>query len=264
MESRDQDGLTPLHEACSMGNLRVARALLQCGADPDSSSENGRRPLHNAVESGHVEVVRLLLSYGADASLPTCTGLTPLELARSPIMVELLRGFLSDMAGESIDGSPVLPWHFAGTVSFMDPEENGFDVLADAPHSAESTLSQMDEAAKLPTYRLTVPALHLADETDQTTPDCVLLDDVLLRTRLTADEFRQRFPGVEVLSLPGHDLQSKTPATWLEDQSPAASIANSAAPSDRASSFSTSVPVQVIRLDATLRGILGLQSPVLR
>ncbi|CAN7997478.1 unnamed protein product [Ixodes hexagonus] len=265
VESRDKNGVTPLHEAASRGRLRVARALLQCGADPDSAAINGRRPLHDAVENGHVEVVRLLLSYGADASLPTSTGLTPLELARSPVMVELLRGFLSDMAGESIDGSPVLPWHFGGTASFMDADDSGFDVLADAPSedSMDDSLFKLSRPTPLPAFRLAEPPTAFPALFETTGSDFIRFEEVLYRTHLTADEFRQRFPGVEVFVSPSHDVDSKPLAAdpWLNNQGsvvpPMAEVSHLLSPA-------IPTPVQVVRLDATLRSILGLHSASLR
>lgn len=266
MESRDKNGVTPLHEAASRGRLRVARALLQCGADPDSAALNGRRPLHDAVENGHVEVVRLLLSYGADASLSTSTGLTPLELARSPVMVELLRGFLSDMAGESIDGSPVLPWHFPGTVSFMDADDSGFDVLADAPSedSMDDSLFKMSRPTPLPAFRLAEPPTPFPALFEPTGSDFIRFEDVLFRTHLSAEEFRQRFPGVEVFLSPSHDADTKPLADpWLSDQALPTVLPPMAEVSHLLPS-ATPTPVQVVRLDATLRSILGLHSATLR
>lgn len=266
VESCDLSGQTPLHEAALRGHLRVGRALLQCGADPNACAHNGRRPLHDAVEKGHVEMVRLLLSYGADATLTTGSGLAPLELARSPIMVELLRGFLSDMAGESIDGSPVLPWHFPGTASFFDPKDNGFDILAGAPaeDSGDDMLFQVSESAQIATYRLSP---HLAGTVDPSCCECVRLDDVLQRLRISADEFRQRFPAVEVLLLPAHELRAKTTTPWLDDGAATSSVGGATAHEPTPTSGEDSSPqpaVQALRFDATVRSILGLHNTVLR
>lgn len=260
VESCDVNGQTPLHEAASRGHLRVGRALLQCGADPNACAHNGRRPIHDAVEKGHVEMVRLLLSYGADATLTTGSGLSPLELARSPIMVELLRGFLSDMAGESIDGSPVLAWHFAGTASFMDPKDTGFDILAGAPaeDSGDDMLFQVSESAQIATYRLSP---HLAGTSEQSCSECVRLDDVLQRLRISAEEFRQRFPAVEILALAPHELRAKTTTPWLDAETAAESSGTADASSPPSPPAS---PVQALRFDATVRSILGLHNPIPR
>lgn len=271
VESCDLSGQTALHEAASRGHLRVGRALLQCGADPNASADNGRRPLHDAVEKGHVEMVRLLLSYGADATLTTGSGLSPLELARSPIMVELLRGFLSDMAGESIDGSPVLPWHFAGTASFIDPKDTGFDILAGAPaeDSGDDMLfQQASEFPQIATYRLSPHLAGSAAAGFSGCCECVRLDDALQRLKITADEFQKRFPAVEVLTLPAHELRAKTTTPWLDETTgPGASSPREASPSSAAetggaasSSKAATPTVQALRFDATVRSILGVHN----
>ncbi|KAH7989031.1 hypothetical protein HPB52_024221 [Rhipicephalus sanguineus] len=241
VESCDVNGQTPLHEAASRGHLRVGRALLQCGADPNACAHNGRRPIHDAVEKGHVEMVRLLLSYGADATLTTGSG------------------FLSDMAGESIDGSPVLAWHFAGTASFMDPKDTGFDILAGAPaeDSGDDMLFQVSESAQIATYRLSP---HLAGTSEQSCSECVRLDDVLQRLRISAEEFRQRFPAVEILALAPHELRAKTTTPWLD-----AEMAESSGTPEASSPPSPPAsPVQALRFDATVRSILGLHNPIPR
>ncbi|KAH6940139.1 hypothetical protein HPB50_025368 [Hyalomma asiaticum] len=273
VESCDVNGQTPLHEAASRGHLRVGRALLQCGADPNACAHNGRRPIHDAVEKGHVEMVRLLLSYGADATLTTGSGLSPLELARSPIMVELLRGFLSDMAGESIDGSPVLAWHFAGTASFMG---SGREESASRRRRRRRNVSSRpdDPNDRIMTAFAPAPlALPSARFVGSSTlwsrvwicSECVRLDDVLQRLRISAEEFRQRFPAVEVLVLPAHELRAKTTTPWLDAETSAAE--SSGAPDAATSSSAPSSPVstvQALRFDATVRSILGLHNPIPR
>lgn len=246
VDARDNAGYTPLHESCSRGHLTIARALLEYGADPNASSAGGVRPLHEAVENNHVEVVRLLLSYGADASISTYAGLTPLKLARSAVMLELLRGFLSDIAGESIDGKPVLPWHFSGTASLMDPCATGYDVLAGAPDEDDGGdfLFEVSDAPHLPTFRL---PLGLST---QTTSNCMRLSDVLQRVRMTADEFRQRYPEVEIFTFSSHEVEARV-SPWSFDMSPGSGVCSGGL-------------VDIVRLDETLRQVLGIETVALR
>lgn len=49
-------GLTPLHEACNFGWFKVAKMLIESGADVCAPSLNGQTPLHNAVICGKSEV----------------------------------------------------------------------------------------------------------------------------------------------------------------------------------------------------------------
>ncbi|MEV4002295.1 ankyrin repeat domain-containing protein [Actinomadura sp. NPDC049753] len=89
LDSRDKDGVSPLHYASRHGHLDPVRLLLEAGANPNITESYGFTPLHEAAENGHVEVVRALLTAGADPgggltkpfeSYPV--NATPLDIAR--------------------------------------------------------------------------------------------------------------------------------------------------------------------------------------
>lgn len=73
-DQKDNAGYTPLHEACSKGQIGIAKILLYYGANYSETALSGIRPLHEAIDNGHLEIVRLLLSYGADPQLTTYSG----------------------------------------------------------------------------------------------------------------------------------------------------------------------------------------------
>lgn len=73
-DQKDNAGYTPLHEACSKGQIGIAKILLYYGANYSETALSGIRPLHEAIDNGHLEIVRLLLSYGADPQLATYSG----------------------------------------------------------------------------------------------------------------------------------------------------------------------------------------------
>ncbi|MCR6663155.1 MAG: ankyrin repeat domain-containing protein [Luteimonas sp.] len=108
------DGVTPLGAACSVGNWRLARFLLERGAkaevadalpallaaagadedDPagvqlllkhkakvDTRDVDGRSALHVAAASGHAEIVAALLDAGADVQARDIHGMSPLLAA---------------------------------------------------------------------------------------------------------------------------------------------------------------------------------------
>jgi len=61
----------------------LARTLLRGGADVNSRSDDGWTPLHGAVAAGHIDDVRFLLENGADPLAKTKVNTTPLQLAVS-------------------------------------------------------------------------------------------------------------------------------------------------------------------------------------
>jgi hemoglobin len=81
---------TALHMAARRGNVRVAAALLDFGADIEARDSLGDTPLRRSVNCGKVELTALLLSRGADAHSVGSRGLTPARSARTAAMKQLL------------------------------------------------------------------------------------------------------------------------------------------------------------------------------
>ncbi|MCG8428325.1 MAG: ankyrin repeat domain-containing protein [Chromatiales bacterium] len=61
-------GFTPLLFAARQGDVRMARLLLNAGADIDGVAGNGVSPLVLATHSGHSELARFLIEQGADTN----------------------------------------------------------------------------------------------------------------------------------------------------------------------------------------------------
>uniref|UniRef100_A0A3B1K3L3 non-specific serine/threonine protein kinase n=1 Tax=Astyanax mexicanus TaxID=7994 RepID=A0A3B1K3L3_ASTMX len=81
VDGQTVDGRAPLHLASQRGQYRVARVLVDLGADVSITSACLSTPLHVAAETGHTSTSRLLLKHGADIQSRTAQGLTPLHLA---------------------------------------------------------------------------------------------------------------------------------------------------------------------------------------
>jgi len=56
-----QRGFTPLHMAAKFGKLKVARLLLEKGADANAEAKYKLTPLHVATHYGSTDVALLLL-----------------------------------------------------------------------------------------------------------------------------------------------------------------------------------------------------------
>lgn len=100
--SRNAMKVTPLHSgaACSDPSkaLAICRALLGAGADPNVRQAGGWTPLHQAASHGNGRLASLLLDRGADAAAASEDGRTPVEMARSQGHDEVVER-LEDEAG---------------------------------------------------------------------------------------------------------------------------------------------------------------------
>ncbi|XP_077380384.1 cyclin-dependent kinase 4 inhibitor D [Festucalex cinctus] len=64
-----------------MGNSKVARLLLENGADPNVHEAGGTAPVHDAARAGFVDTLQVLVEYGASVNVADHTGALPIHLA---------------------------------------------------------------------------------------------------------------------------------------------------------------------------------------
>ncbi|KAJ8280820.1 hypothetical protein GJAV_G00059430 [Gymnothorax javanicus] len=81
VNGQTSDGHTALHLAAHRGQYRVARILIELGADVCCVDLDGRTPLHVAAEMGHTSTARLLVKHHAPLQAKTSQGWTALHLA---------------------------------------------------------------------------------------------------------------------------------------------------------------------------------------
>lgn len=74
-------GHKPLHIAARVGDLRLAKCLLDHGANVDSLDKLDTSPLILAARMKQCSMVEILLEYGADVNLQNARGNTALHLA---------------------------------------------------------------------------------------------------------------------------------------------------------------------------------------
>lgn len=94
LDAPSRQGHRPLHFTNWRGIPELASILLDAGADINSRADDGATPLHQAVEAGNLEIVKLLVSRNARTDLPASHGLTLLQAARVcqfPDIVAFLR-----------------------------------------------------------------------------------------------------------------------------------------------------------------------------
>jgi len=74
VNTKNQFGNAVLIEVCALGNDKVAKLLLDLGAEVNVDSPTMDNPLHCAVQSGNERLVELLSKAGANPSYVTGCG----------------------------------------------------------------------------------------------------------------------------------------------------------------------------------------------
>lgn len=140
INAADDAGNTPLHLACTGGQLEAARVLIDAGAELDAINKQAMTPLRLAIQSVQVETVRLLLDRGSatednhpmfgsvmnQAFVITC------QRGGDPALVDLLieRGLELDAGKIDALGMAPLDWavHFSNLPLAQRAVEHGADV----------------------------------------------------------------------------------------------------------------------------------------
>jgi ankyrin repeat protein len=108
------DLCTPLHLAVRGGHLKVARVLLEHGANFDLTDNMGKTPLYLLFDGGGNQATQLaqyLLEYGADVNTRTMNGWTPLHKASFRGWIEISRILLDHGANVNAENQGETPLH---------------------------------------------------------------------------------------------------------------------------------------------------------
>ncbi|HET9195953.1 MAG TPA: ankyrin repeat domain-containing protein [Vicinamibacterales bacterium] len=101
-------GMTPLLYAARDGRLRVARRLIDGGADLELPDANGIRPLLMAALNNNMDVARLLLSKGANVNADDFWGRTPLWAAVEYRNLDMNNVEVEAPKDNGVDRGPIL------------------------------------------------------------------------------------------------------------------------------------------------------------
>ena len=112
MNTRFDDGQTPLHLAAIMGHSAIADYLLAHKAETAVQDSSGATPLHEAVRYGNVGIARSLLNAGANPNARDNLGKTPIMLAIPEDKIvetyQLLIDYRTDLSQKDMFGDTVL------------------------------------------------------------------------------------------------------------------------------------------------------------
>ena len=128
VNSRFDDGQTPLHLAAIYGHNAIAKYLLENNADTSVQDSSGATPLHEAVRYGNVEIAKALLNSGANVNARDNLGKTPLMLIlpkdKTAEIYKLLITYRADLCQKDMFGDTVLH-----TASMLNVGASTFSVL---------------------------------------------------------------------------------------------------------------------------------------
>ncbi|CAA6809506.1 MAG: InterPro IPR002110 COGs COG0666 [uncultured Sulfurovum sp.] len=111
IETKNEEGWTPLIFSCLIRDKKIIKFLLDNGADIEAEGKNGWTALIYSSMQGHKEVVKLLLDNGADIEAKSEKGLTALIYSSSEEdkeVVKLLLEYGADIEAKSEKGLTAL------------------------------------------------------------------------------------------------------------------------------------------------------------
>lgn len=123
VNTKDEDGETPLIHAARQGHTSTAKYLIEHGANPALSSELGATALHHVAGIGNIELMEVLLSTGVEVDSQSDAG-TPLVWAAGHGQQDALKLLLKHKADPNIetdDGiTPLLSAVAAGSLPCLE------------------------------------------------------------------------------------------------------------------------------------------------
>jgi len=98
VNTKDINGVSPLHMAAGHGRAEIAEVLISNGANINAKMDNGFTPLFVAINA---DVAKVLISAGADIHAKTPIGSTPLFVAAQMGVAEIAEVLISNGANVS-------------------------------------------------------------------------------------------------------------------------------------------------------------------
>lgn len=87
---RNQNGVSPLHAACKVGLLDLARRLADMGADVRGVDNSANTTLHFAAKGGHIDIVRWLVQLGVQVDARNTDNQTAYDQASNHVVRQFL------------------------------------------------------------------------------------------------------------------------------------------------------------------------------
>ena len=112
LNTRFDDGQTPLHMSAIYGHTAIAKYLIENNANLDVQDSSGATPLHEAVRYGRLDIAKMLLSVGANVNAKDNLGKTPVMVVipqeKLVDTYRLLISYNADLAEKDSFGDTVI------------------------------------------------------------------------------------------------------------------------------------------------------------
>ncbi|KAK8576161.1 hypothetical protein V6N13_090638 [Hibiscus sabdariffa] len=123
VDTRDEDGETPLLHAARQGHTLTAKYLLEHGANPTIPSDLGATALHHSAGIGNIELLKHMLAMGVEVDSQSDAG-TPLVWAAGHDQHDAVKVLLEHNANPNAETednvTPLLSAVAAGSLSCLD------------------------------------------------------------------------------------------------------------------------------------------------
>ncbi|KAM7197236.1 Ankyrin repeat-containing domain protein [Rhypophila sp. PSN 637] len=126
MDDWDEAGMTPLQWAINTANEAAIRFLISKGANVEKTDAFGFTPLHQALTCDHyagLRIAKALLDAGCDPNARSCDGYAPVHKSRSYAMTKLLLASGADPNITNNSGKTALSCLAIGRMLLVDPAD---------------------------------------------------------------------------------------------------------------------------------------------
>ena len=102
INSKNENGWTPIYRAIIANNLLALNELLNLGSDPNISNNLGETPLYLCIDIDNYDALIILLQYNADTNIAKRNGTTPLHLATKKNKENFMHALLRNKANPNL------------------------------------------------------------------------------------------------------------------------------------------------------------------
>lgn len=108
LDSKGEDGLTPLHISIIGDYYKCVEMLLTIGADIQKIDDEGNNSLHLAMKYGSLQNIKILINHGIDLELKNKNGLKPIDVASSFQVEKFYHQVVNSKENDDVSASPMI------------------------------------------------------------------------------------------------------------------------------------------------------------